>query len=912
MAIGASENAAFQRALAELQAGSVKNAERSFKAVLRTQPRHIGALNLLGITLTRLGKHAEAETYLRRALAERADSDATLYNYGLVLKALNRPVEALERFSQALRINPSIAETWNNRGTVLNDLQRYEDAIADFDRATRLDPRYAEAFCNKGKSLAFLKRFPEATSAFDNALALKTDLAEAWIGRGNMLCETDRLDEALAAFARARALRPDLAEAWLSSGTVLCELQRYSEALAAFDKTTALKPDLPAAWAGRGDAYTGLKRYDEATAAYDQALALDPNFAGAWLGRGNVYFRLKRRDEALVAYDKALAARSDLAAAWLGRGNSLIEIKQYDEAFAALDRALELKPTFAEAWLGRGDLFTKIGRYSEALAAFDEALDIKPALAEAWLGRGIALSQFKRYDDALAAHDRALAAKPDYAGAWLSRGALLAELRRHEEALAAFDLALRCDPEIAYAPGLRLNAKLQLCDWTNLETETAALLSSIRQSKLASVPSALLAIASPPADQLRCAKRYMQEQLTFPPVWHGEAYPHDRIRVAYLSADLREHPVAALMAGVFEHHDRSRFEITAISLADKDDSDLGRRVRASFERFIEVHAQNDDDIADLIRRLEIDIAVDLNGFTQNGRPGVFARRAAPIQVNYLGYPGTMGTADYDYIIADSTVIPRENFEYFSEKVVWLPETLMPNDDSRHIADATPSRSELHLPEAGFVFCSFNQPHKLDPTMFDVWMRLLQQVDGSVLWLKRPDEAAAHNLCLEAERRGVAAERLVFAPYVPLAADHLARHRLADLMLDTLHYNAHTTAADALWMGLPVVTCAGATYAARVGASLLQAVGLPELVTASLDDYEALALKLARNPTLLASLKSKLVRNRDILRPFDTRRFTRHIEAAYVTMCQIYRDGHPAENFAVDAIDRRSQIPAIDC
>jgi predicted O-linked N-acetylglucosamine transferase (SPINDLY family) len=473
------------------------------------------------------------------------------------------------------------------------------------------------------------------------------------------------------------------------------------------------------------------------------------------------------------------------------------------------------------------------------------------------------------------------------------------EFKRYDDALAAFDKALDLNPRIAQGAGHRLHAKLNLCDWTNLDAEITHLLSGLRDRQPVSVPFSILSIPSSAADQLQCARRYVDDQPSFPPLWRGQVYSHDRIRVAYLSSDFREHPIAYLTIGLFEHHDRSRFETTAISFDVKDDSEYRHRIEAGFERFIDVASHSDRDVADLIRRLEIDIVIDLNGFTRDSRLGVLARRAAPIQVNYLGYAGTMGAEYYDYIIADATVVPAQQFEFYSEKAVWLPDTFLVNDAVRVIADRTPPRSELHLPESGFVFCCFNQSYKIDPTIFAVWMRLLQAVDGSVLWLKDNSPIASHNLRLEAERCGVASERLVFAPPVPRVADHLARQRQADLFLDTLNYNAHTTASDALWAGVPVLTCIGSTFAGRVAASLLRAVGLPELVTETLADYEALALRLAREPPLLHGVKAKLAHNRETFPLFDTGRFTRNIEAAYTTMWQRQQRGEPAHSFTVD-------------
>jgi protein O-GlcNAc transferase len=493
-----------------------------------------------------------------------------------------------------------------------------------------------------------------------------------------------------------------------------------------------------------------------------------------------------------------------------------------------------------------------------------------------------------------------LAREPDFSQAWFGRGVALAALSRYDEAFSAYDEAVKLRPVPDYAPGARLFAKLSLCNWTDLQAETAHLLSMIGERIPASMPFDLFATSSSPEDQLQCARRYLQDQPAFAPIWQGEVYAHDRIRVAYLSADFHEHPVAYLTAGLFEHHDRSRFEVTALSFGPDQASPVRDRIKGAVERFIDVQEQNEDDIAGLIRRHEIDIVVDLMGLTKHNRLGVLARRAAPIQVNYLGYSGTTGSSFIDYILADATVIAEDQRGFYSEQAVWLPDCYLINDDRRPIAEGTPSRSECGLPEEGFVFCCFNNTYKLAPETFQVWMRLLTATANSVLWLSAANATAQANLRREAERCGVCAQRLIFAPRMPAVADHLARQRQADLFLDTLPYNAHTTASDALWAGVPIVTCLGATFVGRVAASLLKAVGLDELITHSLEEYEALALKLAQDPSALAAIKATLARNRNTFPLFDTARTTRQIEAAYTTFWQRYQKGEAARAVAADS------------
>jgi predicted O-linked N-acetylglucosamine transferase (SPINDLY family) len=410
-------------------------------------------------------------------------------------------------------------------------------------------------------------------------------------------------------------------------------------------------------------------------------------------------------------------------------------------------------------------------------------------------------------------------------------------------------------------------------------------------------PFGNLVVSASPADQLRCARLSLAESANVPRLWQGERYRHDRIRVAYLSADFRPHPVAFLIAGVFEHHDKTRFHTVGLSFSPGGDSDMRRRISAAFDEFIDVRNQSDFDVAQLMRKMEIDIAVDLTGFCEYGRTEILAFRPAPVQVNYLGFPGTSGADFVDYIIADKTIVPPSHTQFFSEKVVYLPDSYQANDRKRGIASRTPTRREAGLPDERTVFCAFNNAYKITPAIFDIWMGLLTEIEGSVLWLLGDNEGAIRNLKREAQARHVLPERLIFAPRVA-PDEHLARFALADLFLDTLPYNAHTTASDALWTGVPVLTCTGETFAARVAASLLKAAGLPELVTTSLAEYQALALELGRNRTTLKRLKETLTLARFTCPLFDTLRTTRHLEAAYALMWQRSQQSEAPSSFAV--------------
>jgi protein O-GlcNAc transferase len=642
--------------------------------------------------------------------------------------------------------------------------------------------------------------------------------------------------------------------------------------------------------AQRGDFAAGARRLKA-------ALRVRPDSTDALINLGRMQSELGDNAGAMAAFQRALVLAPQSALAHVNFGIVLSRLRRPQEALMHCDAALAVAPGYALAWNCHGNVLAELERPLEALESYDRALRLDPKLAEAQLGRATILQQLHRYGDAVAAYDRALALRADLPGAWYGRGRLAFLLKRYDEAIAAYDKARALNAD--YAESGRLAARLQICDWADLEAECTDIAAAIMRKGLKTDPFRMLAISASPAVQRRSAEIFTADQC--PPevqsIWSGEIYRHDRIRIAYLSADFQNHPTAYLAAGWFEAHDRSRFEITAVSFGPDTNDDMRQRLRGAFERFIDAQSLTNREIAQRLRALEIDIAVDLKGYTTNSRAGIFAPRPAPIAVNYLGYPGTMAASYMDYIVADETVIPADHAPFYSEKIVWLPETYQVNDRARRIGGQTPRRAELSLPDDGFVFCCFNNSYKIRPAIFDIWMRLLRQVEGSVLWLFEENGSAVHNLRLEAKRRGVEPERLVFAPHVP-APEHLARHRHADLSLDTLPYNAHTTASDSLWAGVPVLTCLGATFAGRVAASLLKAVGLAELITTSLEDYEALALRIAREPDLCAALKQKLARNRETFPLFDTPRFTRHTEAAYTTMWERHQRGEPPQSFAV--------------
>ena len=756
MASSLDVNALLANGISAHQAGQLRNAQKSYRAVLKKAPKHPVALHFLGICKLQDGHPDKGIELVREALSIEPNYFEAHYNLACALQALGRPDQAAVHYAKVLAANPNNQDAQNN------------------------------------------------------------------------------------------------------FGALLLEQKRFGEAIAHFEKALAINRSNPRSHSNIGVALSELRRYDLAITHFEQSLAIDPNNVEVICNLANALEKSNRSDEALAVYDKAILRWPTNADLNCGRGNVLARLGRTQDAFAALDKALELKADLAEAWLARGNILSGLD-LKEALAAFGEAQKLNPLLADAWQGSGLVFEGLARYQEAVSAYDRALAYKPD----------------------------------IKYARGQRLFAKMRGWDWSGLQAETSRLLGEARDGNPVVRPFILLNLSSSAADQQAYTRQYVSENHpeTKSPLWQGECYPHDRIRIAYLSADFREHAVSQLIVGVLEHHDRARFETIAISFGADDSSAMRSRIVKAVDHFVDIRTESDLDIARTIRDKEIDIAVDLMGFTTGARFNVFAMRPAPIQINYLGYPGTLGASYIDYVIADEIVIPPVQRQFYTEKVAYLPHSYQANDGARPVPRTIPTRHELGLPENGFVFCNFNNSYKITPELFDIWMRLLNQIEGSVLWLLESSTSGPENLRREAQQRGVAPDRVIFAPRTSVES-HLARQCVADLFLDTVPYNAHTTASEALWVGLPVLTCLGSTFAGRVAASLLTSIGLPEQVTYSLRDYEERAFAIASDPTLSASIKSKLARNRASSPLFDTQRFTRNVETLYMSMWQRYLERQP--------------------
>lgn len=558
----------------------------------------------------------------------------------------------------------------------------------------------------------------------------------------------------------------------------------------------------------------------------------------------------------------------------------------------------------ALAYCSQGAALIETREFDAALARLDEAIALEPGLADAHCNRGLVLAEMKKFDAALGSLDQAVALDADFAVAHANRGAVLQELGRWAEAAASYERAVALAPERGFLLGHIAHARMQLCDWDGLEACAARVTQRLQRGEPACAPFPALALIGSASLQRRAAEIWVR--MKYPPdASLGAIGPRARggkIRIGYFSADFREHAVSFLTADLFETHDRSSFEVWGFSFGVNTQDAMRRRLELGFDRFIDVRQQSDRSIALLARSMQLDIGVDLGGFTKDARPGIFALRAAPLQVSYLGFLGTMGAPYMDYLIADAAILPPGQRVNYAEQVLCLP-TYQVNDAKRRIADKSFTREELGLPAAGFVFCCFNASYKITRATFAGWMRILLRAPGSVLLLLAANDTVKGNLSREAERGGVNPDRLVFADRLPMP-EYLARYRAADLFLDTLPYNAGTTASDALWAGVPVLTCAGETFAGRVAASLLTAVGMPELVAATQEEYEDLAVALAAQPERLAEFKQRLSGARSTAPLFNTPLFTRTLEAGYAAIYDRYQAGLAPQHVALQARSER--------
>jgi predicted O-linked N-acetylglucosamine transferase (SPINDLY family) len=767
----------------------------------------------------------------------------------------------------------------------------------------------------------------------------KTPEVEQLILRGVELQNAGKTDSAVSIYRSVLESTPSHPVALYSLAAICLNRGDNEEGMACAQRCLSSASASPLAWYIHGVALKAARRFDEALVNFDHALSLDPNYVEPHLEKANIYFEGRNISQSLSHLDKALSidpshrlasenracllrmfpaqteALSDRTLRGLAHQNAgdtkaarevFLQILAEDDAhFVSLyslsamainegdkeagilygARCLNSEPGSPYGWYIHGCALKACRRFPEALRHLDRALELDPTYKEAMFEKGILFGETKDYVQALIQFNQILQTDSGHKLALVNLATTLTILNRHDEGSQFFDRLLQVDPEHDYVLGALTHARLHCCNWTDFEANRDLIVRAVQSGRRSCKPLAFLAISDSPQEQLLCAKIFSEQAypISSEQFWSGERFSHPKLRIGYVSPDLREHPVGHLMAGVVEHHDKARFEVYSFSLGIDDNSSLRQRFVAASDRFFDVRGRTSREIAKLIRESEIDVLIDLAGPTMDAQPDIFAFKPAPIQAGYLGYPGTSGASYYDYILADKIVIPDSDRPFYSEDVIHLPGCYLPTDSQLSIAERTPTREEVNLPPEGFVFCSFNHDYKMNPDNFGAWMRILNRVPKSVLWLMKLNDAAESNLRREAESRGVSASRLIFATRVPDVADHLARYRLADIFLDTYPYNAHSTATDALRAGLPVLTLTGKSFQSRVATSILNTIGMPQLAKSTVEEYEDFAVEMACSPEKLQKLKKELAKKNPNASIFDTRFAAERLEEAFVLM-----------------------------
>ncbi len=672
---------------------------------------------------------------------------------------------------------------------------------------------------------------------------------------------------------------------FLNLGTSLMSLGKNNDAIEAFNNAIKINPNSVHSYFNLGNLYLDLEQYEECIKYYDQALKIKNDFVDCLINKAVALANQDNAVQAIFEYKKALDFESNNSKIHLNLA-SLYEInKKYEEALAHYDRAIQIKPDYPEAWNNKGVILGDLRRYEEALAHYDRAIQIKPDYPEAWNNKGVILGDLRRYEEALAHYDRAIQIKPDYPEAWNNKGVILGDLRRYEEAVEHYKRAINLDENLDWSLGNLIHSKLMIADWRDLDEEIDILKKKLLEGKNVTTPFPLLSLIDNENLHQVTAKNYVAQKF---PVQkklgkiEREISKEKKIVIAYFSSDFSNHPVIYLLNELFELHNREKFTVYAFNTGSPISGYEAVRLKKSFDHFVEAGQLTDIEITEKSRKFSVDIAINLGGHTDNSRVNVFAYRTAPIQVNFLGYPGTMGAEYIDYIIADEQVVPHESFQYYSEKVVWMPNSFLPYDSKRMPSKIKYTRSEYGLPEDKFVYCCFNNAYKFNPRILSVWIKIMEKNRHSVLWLSSNNPAFQKNMANHFERGEIKKERIIFASKIENHEEYLSAYSLADLFLDTNPYNAHATALDALRGGLPVLTMAGDSFASRVGKSILYSKNINELIAKNDKDYIDKAILYSESKKEYENVRKKINENNKNLRK-DSVTYCKNLENIYIKL-----------------------------
>ena len=704
------------------------------------------------------------------------------------------------------------------------------------------------------------------------------------INEALQLHEKGKIQDAIRLYLKILENKKNDSQLLFLLGTAYIQIGNTNLGIEQLKKSIFLKPENLFAHSNLGNAFKDLKRYEDAIASYNKAIEIDINYAEIHNNKGNALKSLERYDEAIESYDKAIKIKSDYAFAYNNKGNALKNLERYDEAIESYDKAIKINPNYIEAHHNKGNILKDLKRFDESISSYDKAIEINPDYYFSFNNRGIIFQHLNHFEKALASYDKAIEINPDYPETYNNKGNILKELKRYDEALTCYEKAIKLKSDFDYMLGKVLNINMFLCNWIEFDSLIKEINNTIVKKSKVIEPFTFLGLIDNPVFLKLSSEKYIKNNFKKDLEIQSLAKytNHKKPRIGYFSADFHNHATLHLMMDIFKNHNKSNFDFYGFSFGPQNNDIWNSEVKNYFLKFEDVSNISDKEVAYLSRKLEIDIAIDLKGLTSNSRSGIFSYRAAPIQINYLGYPGTTGADYMDYIIADEVIIPKESSNNYTEKILYLPDCYQPNIKKREISKKSFKRSDFGLPENSFIYCCFNSNYKITPHIFNIWMNILKAVPNSVLWIYKTNETASKNLIKESKAKGVDPKRIIFASYLP-NDEHLKRISFADLFLDTFPCNAHTTASDAVRMCVPIVTLIGKSFASRIASSILNCLDMKELITRDEKEYQNLAIDLARHPKKINEIKDRLNDAISSSPLFDSSKFTKHLENIYLQL-----------------------------
>lgn len=917
-------NSKIESIIALFSSEKFQDALNAIEELIVENPNDALLFNIRGACFAGLNQINLAKENYEKAIAINPEYSKAHFNLAGVFHELEEYDASISSYQKTLLIEPDYAEAHNNLGNVLREVSEIESAIESYKKAINIKPNYVEAHYSLGTSFQEIGKLNDTVRCFEQVIELRPNLTGTLNNLGNILRVLGRPDEAILNYKKAIKIDPNFVEVYFNLGTTFQELDQLENAVKFYKKAIEIKPNYPEAHNNLGVTFKDLKDFDSAIESYQSAIRIKSDYAEAHNNIGIVFKELgqldnavrshktalkiipeyaeahnnlgiilienKQLDKAIERFEKSIAADNNFIEAYNNLGSAYMEINHFDLSLENFKKALTINPHYVEAHNNLGRLYMHLGQLDEAVEYFKKSIKINPNYEYAHNNLGLVYSDQGNLDAAAKCYKRAMTINPSYFEPCANYANLLTDLNDLGEALKNYERAFELNPDADYMQGNILNTKMKICVWDNYSNQLIDLKNKINSGKKVIVPFHLMALIDDPELQKKASTIYAQDKYpkndVLPKI--NQHTKHKKIRIGYFSADFREHPVALLTAELYEIHDRNHFEVHAFSYGPNTQDKLNLRIKAGVDYFHDVRKMSHKEIAILSRSLEIDIAVDLSGTTQNSKTEVFAMLSAPIQTSYIGWLGTMGAEYYDYLIAARGMIPVQNQKYFSEKIVYLP-SYQVNDSKESLPDPSLSKEDLGLPKDSFVFCCFNNTYKITPIVFDSWARILKKVEKSIMMIYVANKLAQKNLIKEMTFRGVDSERLYFGEKLERSG-YLDRYRLADLFLDTFPYNAGTTASDALKMGLPILTLNGNSFNSREASNIINAVNLPEMITTSQEEYESLAIDLANNRKKMRILKEKLVDNLPNAPLYDTQLFAKNIESAYKVMYDRFHRG----------------------